>query len=158
MQSSRIAVLCSLGLVSFLLGAEPADFSEPAPATIPFTQTYDFTSKINGAAYRIWITSPTKIDPVVAYPVLYVIDGNELAGTLGYVTTKLAGPDIVSVSIGYPGGLDEWRVRRILDLTPSSDPSAPANVKTGGADAFIRILNEEIRPFVASRFKLDPDR
>jgi predicted alpha/beta superfamily hydrolase len=157
MKPSKKLVLFALGLFICSAGAA-ADFSAPVPATIPFTQTYDFTSKINGAVYRIWITSPAKIDPSAAYPALYVFDGNQIAGAVGYGAQFLGGTGIVAVSIGYPGDLDEWRVRRFLDLTSSSDPRAPANREMGGSDVFVRILNEEIRPFVASRFKLDPDR
>jgi hypothetical protein len=69
-------------LASCILSAagKAADFTDGSPATIPFTRQYDFTSKINGLGYRVWISSPTKVDPSRAYPIIYGLDGNSIAG------------------------------------------------------------------------------
>lgn len=62
------------------------------------------------------------------------------------------------VGIGYPVD-EEWEIRRLLDLTPSvsvQDPMGqPVPGKTGGADVFLRVIEEEIKPFVVARYKVD---
>ena len=66
------------------------------------------------------------------------------------------------VGIGYPtDNWDEVRRRRYDDLSPwPLDPAilalaAPGIAKTGGGDAFLRFIEEDVKPFVAARFKVD---
>jgi predicted alpha/beta superfamily hydrolase len=73
---------------------------------------------------------------------------------------------VVQVFIGYPTeDFGEPRRRRFLDLTfsefnpdkPIPGPPPPG-AKSGGGDTFARVIEEEIKPFVRSRFKTDPAR
>jgi hypothetical protein len=60
------------------------------------------------------------------------------------------------VGIGYPS--DEVPVvntERWLDLTPTVSPDPAEKRPTGGADVFLRVIDEEIKPFVASRYKVE---
>ena len=100
---------------------------------------------------------------------MYILDGNELAGTAAYVSTKLAfdkesTPSVVVV-IGYPyDDLDKWLVERARDLTPfrcrpnPNDPGSFEANPTGGGQAFPRVIEEEIKPFVAGHFRIDKAR
>jgi uncharacterized protein len=71
----------------------------------------------------------------------------------------------VVVGIGYPtDNWDEVRRRRYDDLSPwPLDPAilalvAPGITKTGGGDGFLRFIEEDVKPFVAARFKVDPSK
>ena len=119
-----------------------------------------------GKTYRLSIAAPFTIDPKVAYPVLYVLDGNFFFGSAAYIEAKLTHDGDVTpavvVGIGYPtDNWDEVRRRRYDDLSPwPLDPAilrlaAPGIAKTGGGGAFLRFIDKDVKPFVAARFKVD---
>lgn len=159
-QKSRIGnrVLQIFSLVALLLvtgtatlAQDATGFGEPQAVVVPNSVQYDLKSAITGRDYRIFISAPADAGPDKAYPVLYMFDGNR-----GF--TRAAGytPAIV-VGIGYP--LDVVSVignRRQLDLTPTI--GASSTVPSGDADNFLRMLEEEIRPFVEARYNLIADQ
>src|SRR5262245_51135485 len=65
-------------------------------------------------------------------------------------------PAIV-VGIGYPTDdiRDIFARRRLFDLTPSP-VGAPGRSGGGGLDAFLRVIEDEVKPFVAARYRVDP--
>jgi uncharacterized protein len=95
--------------------------------------------------------------------VLYVLDGNVGFRIAAEIESKLthdseAAPAII-VGIGYPtDDLAEWGRRRSLDQTPFVDRGTlgqpPSTDRpTGGGDAFLRVVNEEVKPFVSARYR-----
>ena len=103
---------------------------------------------------------------------LYVLDANLCFGTAVEMTRrmhKLYGelPPLLVVGIAYPtdNGFLQGALRN-RDFTPSADAgftamaaSLPKSVQSfqieppmGGADGFLRFLQAEVKPFVASRF------
>src|SRR5579864_8816563 len=87
------------------------------------------------------------------YAVLYVLDGNPYFATATDTLTRQSGNKIVApaivVGLGYPTDDPEEVTRlRMFDLTPSvsKTPQAPG-VKTGGGDTFLRVIEEEVKPF-----------
>lgn len=132
-------------------------------ARIPHSQVFDVPSKINGRTYRVMVATPSPMQPGVKYPVLYVLDGNQYFGTATDATSrqsyfKNVMPCIV-VGIGYP--VDEYGATtrmRTLDFTPSPSSIPQVRGEFGGADAFSRILEEEIRPMINARFPVDGTR
>ena len=135
--------------------------TEDAPVTIARAKQYDITSRINGQIYQIMVSTPFKADPQVAYPVLYVLDGNVYFGTATETLTRQSvlqtvAPGIV-VGVGYPTEDPQEVIRRrAFDMTPSAsrDPKN-AGVNRGG-DVFLRVLEEEVKPFVTAHYKVDP--
>lgn len=131
------------------------------PITIPQAVQYDFTSRLNARSYRLMISTPAKTDPKKSYPVLYLLDGNyhfaaAANGAIYSAANQSTDPAIV-VGIGYPSDdFIDIRERRVLDLTPSVHPGDEH--RTGGGDMFLRVLLEEIKPFVASRHRIDDAR
>jgi len=134
-----------------------------APVAVPRSTQYALTSKNNGQAYRIMVSTPFVFDPAVAYPVLYVLDGNVFFGTVSEAThflsfTKDIGPAIV-VAIGYEtDDLNDWVRRRRLDLTPTPSPKPSDAGPAGGGDAFLRVIEEEVKPLIRSRYKIDDSK
>ena len=145
---------------------EAATFSnarEGAQVTIARAKQYDITSRINGQKYRIMVATPFKPDPELAYPIFYVLDGNQYFGTATEALTRQSmlrnvAPAIV-VGIGYPTDDPQEVFRlRAFDLTPSASADPKDAGKFGGGDAFARVLEEEIKPFVMARYRIDPAR
>ncbi|MFG1343276.1 alpha/beta hydrolase-fold protein [Xanthobacter autotrophicus DSM 431] len=123
-----------------------------------------------GLAYRIFIAAPEEPPPAAGYPVAYVLDGNAVAGTLadlaraqGVRQGGLMAPAVL-VAIGYPGDLAINMPRRAKDLT--SAPATPGEgswtylkpEQTGGADAFLAFIQDELKPAIAASYKVDPKR
>lgn len=110
---------------------------------------------------------PFNAKPDIQYPAVYLLDGNQYFATATEVLTRLsyfrnaesAAPAII-IGIGYPTD-DPGEVirRRAFDLTPSlSRVSVPGISSSGGGDAFLRVFEEEIKPFVMLRYPVDRNR
>jgi uncharacterized protein len=156
-----------LWLAALLLIAGPAlaqtPTAAPIPATVGTAQQIDFTSAVNGKTYRITVAKPYAFPPKGGYPVVYVLDGGAYFGTFaGAARLRSAlgaelAPAII-VGISYPSeSMLVAQDRRMLDLTHNApDASMPARgvsgapVETGGADAFYKVIETEIRPRVAA--------
>lgn len=131
----------------------------------------DFTSTVNGKDYRLFISEPAGAPPAEGWPVIYLIDGNLHFG-ITVDTMRIQGrwPDTreaVIVGIGYPTesvsvALDV----RTHDLTPPTPLEvtqsgwqrhmgmSPDNY--GGMDAYLRMVEEEVKPRVAAATRVDP--
>ena len=135
---------------------------EGAPAAIPRTRRYDLTSKINGRTYRVFVSTPSKADPGKADPVVYILDGNWYfaAASINVDESARGGHSrAIVVGIGYPtDDNDVVSTRRAFELTMSAAPTDKEPGLHGGGDAFLRVLEEEVKPFVAARYKIDPAR
>ena len=163
MKNSLISLVLMLMLNSIAIAAEPA--SKPAtmpiqsdagqPVTISNARQYDITSKLNGQAYRLMVYVPPKLELNQPQAVVYVLDGNYYFGTAcdAMAMNKLSG---IVVAIGYPlSDREEITRRRTFDL---SLPNASGSKKYGGGDDFLRVVQEEIKPFINTHFKTDPAR
>lgn len=130
------------------------------PVVVPREKQFDLISKINGAAYRIWVSAPPEARGRPC-PVFYVLDGNWYFRAASDDATWGSGrlePAII-VGIGYPTWDNgEVQKRRTLDFSLVSNPPVPIGIPCGGGEAFLRVLNEEIRPFVEARYRIDPLR
>jgi predicted alpha/beta superfamily hydrolase len=161
-------------LLPFLLAVAGCahDLSASAPASaltvrgearIANTQVFDLRSSINGRNYRIMVGTPPSMEAAMKYPVLYVLDGNQYFATATDAVnrqsySKEVLPAIV-VGIGYPA--DDYSIftsTRNVDLTPSPSSIPQVRGEFGGADAFSRVLEEEIRPLIEARYPVDSTR
>ncbi|MCW4468548.1 alpha/beta hydrolase-fold protein [Flavobacterium sp. MFBS3-15] len=133
-------------------------------------------SVINEKAYQLYVSLPSGYDPVDAarYPVLYVLDGNMNFPLIVPIHDLLdSSGEIEKVIIIAIGDRDQsaqtWLISRALDYTPSNDPVANADIasgqniasdriKSGGADNFAKVLQEEIIPYIDSHYKTTNDR
>lgn len=130
--------------------------SAGAPVVLPGARQYDFVSRINGRPYRLMIWAPADAGPNKAYPVVYLLDGNEYFAAAA--TDSWHYENAIMVGIGYiTESVNEWRERRTFELTPAADPVG-SKLPTGGGDAFVRVLLEEMKPFVESRYRVEPGR
>ncbi|ANT49918.1 alpha/beta hydrolase [Mesorhizobium amorphae] len=141
------------------------------PALIADTTVHDFVPAAGGEPWRIFLHVPPGETPEAGWPVLYMTDGNAVIGTAVDAMRAQSGypsgtniEDGVIVAIGYPvaGAYDP--LRRSWDLGPPPGKTYPPfheggpEVRTGGAEKFLTFIEDELKPFVASRARIDAGR
>lgn len=155
-----------------LLAATLAGAGGPAAAgqvSLPGSEELALTSKA-GLAYRIFVAAPQEPAPPEGYPVVYVLDGNSVFGLLSDVARNqtrrqggLMEPSVL-VAIGYPGDAPINMKRRARDLTAVSATPGKGSWTyltpegTGGADAFLAFIEDELKPAIAARYTVNPVR
>jgi predicted alpha/beta superfamily hydrolase len=157
-----LLLLCALIIAPFTT-AHAADTAAvqlitESDVTVPRARQYDIKSRINGATYRVFVSTPFKAEPGKRYPVLYVIDGNWYFAPASVNATESSyevGPVII-VGIGFPTeDNDQVHQRRYFELTPWPKPDSKPG-QSGGGDIYLRVLEEEIRPFINAHYAVDP--
>lgn len=145
--------------------------SKATPALIADTTVHDIVPACGGEPWRIFLHVPASPAPKTGWPVLYMTDGNAVIGTAvdavraqaGYHLGTNVGEGII-VAIGYPvaGAYDP--LRRSWDLGPPPGNTYPPffdgapEVRTGGAGEFLAFIEDELKPWVASRTRIDASR
>lgn len=137
---------------------------------LPGTRTWSFTSGLNGREYRILIAEPAGPPPEGGYPVLYSLDANASFGSLTEAARLQSRgphgiPPALIVGIGYLSDDPIVTKERFFDYTVYADdselpqrPDASGWPQTGGADAFLDVLEYELKPAVESAYAVDRSR
>lgn len=146
--------------------------SQIQPVQIPETERHTLSSRA-GREYEILLARPSGTPPPGGFPAIYLLEANATFGTfVDAIRMRSARPEVtgvvptVVVGIAYPGALVSDRSRRTFDFTAgpaageSHRPGAIGHPPggTGGADALLDFLRHEVRPFVADRIAVDPER
>ncbi|MBL9186569.1 MAG: alpha/beta hydrolase [Opitutaceae bacterium] len=138
------------------------EFRDAGPVVVSRESQFDFTSRINGLAYRVMISVPRGAQRDTAYPVIYLLDGNRYFRALSDTLTSERGSDLppaIVVAIGYPTeSTKEISERRRFDFSLSPESRSMPAGNYGGGDGFIRVIEEEIKAFVATRVTVDRAR
>lgn len=146
------------------------------PVALPGTQQFDLVSDVNGQQYRLSVALPDgyAADDTTRYPVLYLLDGH-FAFPAAYSARALMDltgevEDVILVGIGDgEHALGPWFVNRFRDYTPSASPAADSStaaqyglplqaVRSGGGGDFLRVMREEIIPYVDATYRTSDDR
>ncbi|MCO7126539.1 alpha/beta hydrolase-fold protein [Sporolactobacillus shoreicorticis] len=140
------------------------------PYSIPDTQHWELKSENVACTYQIFTYKPNVPAPEEGYPVLYVLDANATFGSIVEAvrlqTRQPKGYDpTVVVGIGYQtdgpfditGRFRDFTVEAAdNELLPRGDgKSWPKN---GGADAFLKFINEELKPEIQTQFSINTNR
>ncbi len=151
--------------------AKPSDVEDLGPATVPWTSSYHLKSRSIDQGFLIQVAwPPAPITPGQTFAVVYVLDGNHAFAIAAQVARALQSgpfplPPTLVVGIGYHfETLEErarWGTLRVRDFTPCPDALFEAQYAggpgaCGGAAAFLEFIETEVKPFVASRFPVDP--
>jgi predicted alpha/beta superfamily hydrolase len=143
---------------------EAAKSTTPTAEMALNARVIDFTSKVNGRAYRLFVSIPTRRPvPPAGHAVLYLIDGNLHFGiAVDTARIQACWPDVIDpvvVGIGYPtDSVSTALDRRMIDLTtPISDERLKKGFIAkmprpsegfGGMDNYFRVIEEEVKPRV----------
>lgn len=160
--------------------SEPAAVSSAAlagtgaPVALPRTQEFTMRSRA-GKDYRIFVALPPGEPPPQGYGVLTVLDANAYFGVAAQAMGLIqafplvpekgelvdAQPTIV-VGVAYPGDEPIQGERRTWDFVPAArNPASLERLrgpKPGGADAFSDFLVRELRPALAAKYAINPQR
>ena len=168
-----------VALVLFAAEAAPVrGQGAQSPVSLARTQRYDFTSKVNGEAYHVYVSLPQAYahDAAARYPVVYLTDANWVfgVGVQTQVLLRMGGlmPEVMVVGI-VRAGVDEGNAEssfaaslRVPDLTPTRVldeekrylASYKRETRTGGAPEFLRVFREELIPEIERRYRTNGDR
>jgi ferri-bacillibactin esterase len=145
------------------------------PATIEGAERYTLIAAKTKNTYLIDVlrvnSTLTKVPEGYKLPVIYVLDGNSLLPLVGYIVNTSVPfsaqmPAALVVSIGYVSDPTLTRAQNLAnslswrnrDFTPAMSPGRPAPrgmANAGGAADFLAFLNQDLKPFVASRYPVD---
>lgn len=138
-----------------------------SPYTLPRAMTRIVTAAANGHDYRLLISIPKDPPPAAGFPMLLVLDGNALFPTVAETErrlshrTEVTGVEpMVIVGVG-PSHTDLYdTAQRHRDFTPGPPLLAEdaGRFETGGADAFLSFLLDEVVPLATTQVSVDPSR
>lgn len=156
----RLLALCIAAALAF--AAAPAH-ADDVGYVVPDTKVVPFTSKDGVHAFRLLIGLPRDYDKRQSerFPVIYLLDADyafPLAQEmLRHATDRGQLKEAIVVGIGYPGGdsdLGRYVQNRTRDYTPIYN--AEEQKDSGGAAAFLNLLQMELLPYVDANFRTDP--
>ncbi|TFZ48816.1 alpha/beta hydrolase [Serratia proteamaculans] len=119
-----------------------------------------FNSADGQRHYRIRIAQPRIAPPAAGYPVVYMLDGNAVlmelnANLLARLAAQKQPPVLVLLS--YDNDLRIDANGRSYDYTPA--PLQTGGMRAnGGADAFLQLIESQIKPAVAAKVAINPQR
>jgi predicted alpha/beta superfamily hydrolase len=140
--------------------------------TLPNTQIRLLKSSHVSDTYRLHIGLPTnyaRLDG--AYPVLYLTDGNTFFPLVWSVAEALSAdweiPRLIVVGIGYdmdrPMEFLRYRERDLLPTDASATDASRrqeftrTGIRRGQAGPFLRFIREELKPFINTSYRTNPD-
>ncbi|BDG45624.1 alpha/beta hydrolase [Parageobacillus sp. KH3-4] len=139
--------------------------------TIPRTEQRVMYSRAGNREYRIFVARPDGEPPPSGFPVIYLLDANAVFGTMVEAmrvqasrSDKTGVVPTVIVGIGYPTEMP-FAPARFYDFTmPASVDELPARPdgtawpEMGGAEAFLKFIEEELKPEIECEFEIDRER
>jgi len=142
-----------------------------APVFIPDAQQFTLATADGSRTFQIFVAGPTGPMPERGYPTLYVLDANRMFAT-AVETVRALGQrgdtprplNAIVVGIGYPPSVDVG-LERSYDLTPPTPESLipermgrNPDMRVGGAAQFLTFIEETLKPQIAARYDIDPER
>jgi uncharacterized protein len=135
----------------------PAHPAHP-PFTLERTEQRPLDAPVNNQHYLLSIALPPSYEKEKSrrYPVVYLLDGYwdfpALYHMQGGLLFDKAVPEHILVGIGYQAKGDYDRMRA-WDLSPVADSQFE---KSGGAPAFLKLIEAQIVPLVERDYRVDP--
>ncbi|MBB3950877.1 alpha/beta hydrolase [Aureimonas jatrophae] len=143
----------------------------PRPAGLPDTVVLDLAPEGASEPWRLFVYVPPGPAPAAGWPLLAITDGNAMIATaVDTVRVQGAYPDStnvepgVVVAVGYPTDAAYDSLRRSLDLSPPPGRTYPPftengpQVRTGGADPFLRFVETDVLAAVGRLAPVDAAR
>ncbi|WP_152397356.1 alpha/beta hydrolase [Paenibacillus guangzhouensis] len=135
---------------------------------LPRTWQQFIRSEHTDREYQIMVAIPHSPPPEAGYPVTYVLDGNSVFGTMmEAVRLQSRRPEKtgvlpqVIVGIGYrteepfdPARMVDYSLPIPREELPSP-PGRESWPEYGGADRFLRVIEEEVKPLISQHVQID---
>lgn len=141
-------------LIAFFASALHAK-NEETPVIFDCSATFLFSSEFTGRSYQIDVAWPAHTPPPEAgWPVLYTLDGKRIfPATVGLARALANNPLGTGVHPGVVVGIGykETDPAEILKLRAR-------DYTLEGASAFLEFIENELKPFVENRYRVDPQR
>ncbi|CAI1152521.1 alpha/beta hydrolase [Serratia grimesii] len=162
-----LVITLMIGVGSPLLAQARPDLERKIGVTVADTQSPDyqfsdlrFNSADGQRHYRIRIVQPRIAPPPAGYPVIYFLDGNAVLMELNTnLLARLAAqkqPPVL-VLLSYDNDLRIDANGRSYDYTPA--PLQTRGMRAnGGADAFLKLIESQVKPAVAAKVVINPQR
>jgi predicted alpha/beta superfamily hydrolase len=127
--------------------------SETAKFSLYNTTTEFITTEIVADSFFILVSVPDGYySNEKRYPVLYVLDGDIAFGMAASIARYLQigenVPELIVVGIGYGSITKSAAKKRLRDYRPAT---------TGGAENFLNFLNDQLIPYIDSKYRTIPD-
>jgi predicted alpha/beta superfamily hydrolase len=129
------------------------------------TEVHYLRSEHVGDEFKIFVGHCADLGAPDPVAVLYVSDANGLfasaVDTVRLMQLSAHLPPMLVVGIGYRmGGIAGTEIVRTRDFTPTSDKyfvrAFPSQTRMGGAANFLAFLRDELKPWVRTRYDVDP--
>lgn len=173
---SSVTILTLMLLGNFMKQAIAQPITEPQAVTVTLANSYyvDWQAgdqNPQAQPYRVFVSVPSTPAPESGFPVVYLVDGNAFFNSAVSVVQQLVHPraggkqPAIIVGLGYPIDEPYDIKRRWFDLTPPTPepPKAPQkhmdsykDLHFGGADQTLALLVDQIRPWLASQYAINP--
>ncbi len=139
------------------------------PVAIPRSAVWTVRNR-DGQVYELRVAWPAEPPAAPGYPVIYLLDANATFATVvETIRLRARRPDAtgvvpaVVVGIAYPTDAAYDVPRRAHDFTPDRgrttiEMAQGSRGRPGGADAFRRFLEDEVKPAVRAALPVDPHR
>jgi uncharacterized protein len=176
MKQVNFILTCAVFISMLSLDKEVAQGQDLNPNASQVTKKHIIKSGFNDKTYQLYVSLPKKYSEqdTLHYPVLYVLDGkfsfNSMSSIRAVLDLGKEIKDIIIVAIDDSSISDnDWFASRYNDFTPSSMLQADTlwskimnipegKLKSGGAEAFLNTLQEEMIPFIDKQYKTTADR
>jgi hypothetical protein len=162
-----LVITLMIGVGSPMLAQARPDLERKIGVTVADSPSPDyqfsdlrFNSADGQRHYRIRIAQPRNAPPAAGYPVVYLLDGNAVlmelnASLLARLAAQKQPPVLVLLS--YDNDLRIDANGRSYDYTPAPLQTGEMRAN-GGADAFLKLIESQIKPAVAAKVAIDPQR
>ncbi|MGO4175219.1 alpha/beta hydrolase [Bosea sp. TAF32] len=139
---------------------------EGRPYQIPDSEVWDVPDPVSRRGYQVFVALPPSYakEPQRRFPVLYVTDADYAFPIIRQINRRLNldGPKVeefILVGLSYAKG-EDGAVSRRRDYTPTQNgpSSAPAGAVHGQGPAYQSYLRDQVKPFIAARYRTDPAR
>lgn len=132
-----------------------------ANSVLANSDTQTLLAKKTQRAYQIFAAWPSEPAPKEGWPVIYLLDANKMFATMvesaRMMAKKTTGTSVLVIGVGYPDGVNVNK-QRALDLTARIGSAPNKMPGTGGAEDFLQFIEQDLKPYVNSRFNTNSDK
>lgn len=163
-----IAVALAAALWTGIAAGEPvpSQTGMGGPYVLLGTEVWDVPDPVSMRGYQVFVSLPASYakEPQRRYPVLYVTDAGYAFPIVREIARRLNGEgpqveEFILVGLSYANG-DDPKLSRNRDYTPTANgpKRAPAGSDHGHGAAYQAYLRDQVKPFIAGRYRTDPKR